>query len=237
MHDLHFYLDGECSKEYGIQLQEPIVFPKPSRRYETIDIAGRNGSLHITQDAFESVSTTAKMFIIGANNPERVAMATQWLLGKRGARRLELPEEPEVYHTVHILDGYDAENRINLIGVFNVSLTAAPECRFKSGDVPIIFKNGGKIRNLYMPAKPLIEVTGSGDGTISVGGTTVSILKQTEKLFIDCDLQIAYNISMTPKNANIYTPSGFPELRTGDTMVAWSGGVTGVKITPRWWRL
>lgn len=235
--DYHFYLDGVCSKDFGIQLQETIVFSKPSRKFQTVSITGRNGDLHISEDAFESVQAVARCFIIGKHNADKVARAVQWLTGKRGIRRLELPYEPDIYRNVTIYEGFDCENRINLLGVFDVPLSAGPECWLKSGEDKITAAKNMKLYNPYMPAKPLLEVSGSGSGTVSVGGVTVSILDQTETLFVDCYTENAYNINIIPQNAKIHTPQGFPALREGENTVSWSGGVTGVKIVPRWWRL
>ena len=76
-------------------------------------------------------------------------------------------------------------------------------------------------------------------GTVSVNGTTVEIKSISGTMYLDCELENAYSVSAgAPKNenANIYAPD-FPVLSPGDNAVQFTGGITSVAITPRWWEL
>lgn len=232
----YFWLDGVPSTDYGIQLQNPVCFSKPSRRVETVPIPGRNGVLHRSEDAFEPVSATLDCFVLQKNAEYRAGDIATWLLGKKGQRRFEIPEDPETYRLITITDRYDTDNRINLLNAFSVPITARPERFFKSGERAMHVKNGAKLSNPYMPAKPLIEVTGSGEGALTVGGVSVNLLDIPGTLYLDCDIENAYN-SSGDQNGKISTPDGYPVILSGLSAVTWSGGVTAVKITPRWWSL
>lgn len=236
MRDYHFWLDGKRSTDYGIYLQQPLVFDKPSRRVTTVQIPGRNGDLHKSEDAFESVPATADCFTLGDGAERDMGTAVTWLLGTRGQRRLETPEDPDVYRLVTIYEGFKTDPRANRLVAFSVGFTARPERFLKSGERAVNVANGGSLYNPGMPAKPLIEVTGSGAGTVTVGGTLVNLLDIPGTLFLDCDIENAYN-SEGDKNAKVSTPNGYPVIPTGVSKVTWSGGVTDVKITPRWWQL
>lgn len=237
MRDIYFYLDGECSKEYGIALQSELAFSKPSRKYETQEISGRNGVLHFTQDVFSGTSAVASCYVLDKNNMhEKLSAATQWLLYKNGVRRLELPEEPDVYREVTIFDGFDTDNRINKLGAFDVQFIAGAECWLKSGETPVDVTNGQKIFNYWMPAKPLVQVFGTGEGTVTIGGKSIQITEITEPFYIDYSTENAYNLNMNLNN-KIKTPQGFSVIPSGESEISWSGGVTGLKITPRWWRI
>lgn len=232
----YFWLDGIPSTDYGIQLQNPVCFSKPSRRYEEMQIPGRNGVLHRSEDSFEPVSAVLDCFVLQKNAESAAGSITSWFLGTKGPRRFEIQEDPEVYRLVTILDGYDTDNRINLLNAFSVPITARPERFFKSGERPTQMQNGGKLYNPGLASKPLIEVSGSGEGTVTVGGISVNLLDIPDTLYLDCDIENAYNES-GDQNGKVSTPSGYPTIPTGVSVVSWSGGVTGVKITPRWWSL
>lgn len=236
MHDFHFWLDGQRSTDYGINLQRPLTFEKPSRRVDIVSIPGRNGDLHKSQDAFESVPATAECFVLGDNAEEDMGRAVTWLLGTRGTRRLETPEDPGVFRLVNIYEGFKTDPRVNRLGAFSVSITARPERFLKAGERAISVANGGTLYNPGMASKPLLEVQGTGAGVVTVAGVAVELKDITGKMFIDCDIQNAYNDS-GDQNGKIHTPGGFPTLPPGKSKVTWSGGVTAVKITPRWWSL
>ena len=56
-----------------------------------------------------------------------------------------------------------------------------------------------------------------------------------EYLVIDCDTQNAYKGTQN-KNTEI-SAAAFPRLDAGDSEISWTGGITSVEITPRWWTL
>lgn len=236
MHKYFFMLDGKSSIDYGIFLQRPLTFSKPSRRYEEISIPGRNGVLHRSEDAFGPVTATAECFVLCDNAEESMGAAVSWILGVQGTRRLETPEDPGIFRTVTIYDGFDTDPRINRISAFTVQITACPERFMKSGERVMQMHNGGKLYNPGLASRPLIEVTGSGEGTVTAGGVTVNILDIPDTLMLDCDIQNAYN-SFGDQNGKVSTPNGYPMIPSGTSAVSWSGGVAGVKITPRWWSL
>ena len=85
------------------------------------------------------------------------------------------------------------------------------------------------------PALPLIEVTGSGDITLTVGDVDVEITGMENKITLDSETQNAYNGAIN-LNGIINAPD-FPVLREGANNISWTGDVTSVKIIPRWWTL
>lgn len=236
MHDYYFILDGVTSTDYGIHLQRPLTFSKPSRKYSVVEVPGRDGTLHITEDAFSSVSSVAKCFVLGENAEELMGDAVNWLYGARGTRRLETPEDPDVYREVLILDGMDTDVRVNRLGVFDVAITAQPQRWLKSGETALDVINGQTLENPGLASKPLIEVSGSGSGSVTVGGVTVELLDIPGTLLIDCVAMWVYNQTGSHDDQTS-TPDGFPVIPPGESEVSWSGGVTALKIIPRWWKL
>lgn len=61
--------------------------------------------------------------------------------------------------------------------------------------------------------------------------TTVSINKVT----LDSELQDAYDGTVNKNSSIILNGGEFPSLEPGDNDITFSGGVTEVEITPRWW--
>ena len=105
-----------------------------------------------------------------------------------------------------------------------------------SGETPVTLTASGSVTGPNpFPALPLIEVTGSGDITLTVGDVDVGITGLENKITLDSETQNAYN-GATNLNGIINAPD-FPVLREGANNISWTGTVTSVKITPRWWTL
>ena len=54
-------------------------------------------------------------------------------------------------------------------------------------------------------------------------------------MLLNCETHNAYNASGFC-NETILSDD-FPELPEGKTQIAWTGGITAVEVTPRWWTL
>ena len=97
-------------------------------------------------------------------------------------------------------------------------------------------QSGQSLINAWQPAKPLIQVTGTGDGTLVVGGSTISISDMTGAITLDSETEDAYSGTENLNN-NVQVNGSYPILQNGKTAVSFSGGITAVQITPRWWSL
>lgn len=236
MDKYHFYLDGESSLDYGIYLQNPLSFSKPSRRYSTITIPGRNGTLHIDENTFEDVTCQAKCFVLQTGAENAVGDATEWLMSG-GIRRLETPEDPDVFRMCRVTEGYDTDVRLNILGVFDAVITCQPERWLKSGEDELEIESGATLFNLWRESKPLIIAICSGAGDITLNDRTVSIAEYTGEIWIDCDIQNAYSDTENKNNLITVSNGEFPVLESGENVITFSGGVTAVKIIPRWWTL
>lgn len=85
------------------------------------------------------------------------------------------------------------------------------------------------------PSKPLIRVV--GNGTITVNGITITVVNSTQYVDIDCDLMDCYE-GTTNRNADVtFSTYDFPTLAPGDNTFTIVSGVTGIVVTPRWWRV
>ena len=121
-------------------------------------------------------------------------------------------------------------------GTFTVEFDCKPQRFLKSGERPIEFTtSGSKLFNKWMPAKPLVKVYGSGSGTLTFGGRTINISSIDSYVMLDCETQNAYK-ETSNKNSTV-SISRYPELLNGENIISWTGGITKVEITPRWWVL
>lgn len=160
--------------------------------------------------------------------------------------RLEDSYDQRIYRIARVSSGISVENIVNQAGIFSVEFDCKPQKFLISGDVAKIFTEATPQINRFLfnfseqTAKPLIRVTGSGAGDISVGGINVEVKDLTDPITLDCEMQNAYGQTgdgpLVNKNSVIYAPE-FPHLPPGRCAVSWSGGIERVEIIPRWWTL
>lgn len=234
MHNL--IIDGKSLKDFGIYVSGENTYNAPAWAVETTTVPGRHGELLQTMDRLEPISMSYPAFI-RQKFPEYSAQARLYLLGRPGWRRIEDDYHPDSYRMGYFAGPLDFDTRfLNLSAEMELVFTCQPQRWLKAGEAPMDVTSGQTLYNPWMPAKPLIQLTGNGPGKVSVGGSTVTILEMEGGLTLDCDAQNAYYGTLN-KNKSIQVSGGFPVLGMGETTVTYSGGITAVQIMPRWWTL
>lgn len=212
-----------------------------ARRYQTYPIPGRNGDLHVDEGSFQNYKQSYECYYHTEQLTNEMAHAVKgWLLGTPGYQRLIDVYDPSHYRLAAVLEEFEIKNILNAYGRFTVTFDCDPRSFLLSGDEPILFSQAGILLNpTVYTAKPMVKVTGTGEGTISINGITVQINKISGLMILDCENENAYSMSANAQvneNANIYALE-FPELSPGENSIAFSGDVATVEIIPRWWEL
>lgn len=212
---------------------------KPQRKYEAFSVPGRSGDIFIFQDAYNNILQSYEIYAGGdsANSAPTSWGALAAALYKDGYQKLSDTYDTDHFRLAVYMDSINAENSWNRHGSATIAFNCRPERFLNSGEVYQSFTSAsGSITNpTAFASRPLIKVTGTSAGTITVGGATMSISALSDYVFIDCDSQDAYRQSAENKNSTI---SGeFPTLKPGVNAIARTGGITKIEIMPRWWEL
>ena len=236
MLDETFYLDGIDARSVGIRLQTPIEFSEAVPVVEAQTIPGRNGDLIWENGSYENRSGSASCFCLQTDVERAVSSAGRFLMGKKGYRRLETSDDPDHYWLARVGNSPQIAMRLRTLAPFEIGFDCKPQRFLKSGNQSVAITNGGILYNLYgFNALPLITVHGSDSGVLTVGDKTIEILSMEDVLYLDSDLQNAYN-DIGNQNNNINAPE-FPVLTDGENEISWSGGIERIEIIPRWWEL
>lgn len=231
-----FWFAGHCCEEFGIVCSGSGTFAAPERDATVVDIPGRNGTLTIDNGRYKNITVSYPAFV-PRDFPARAASIRAWLLGPTGYQRLEDEYQPDCYHLARFVGPLEFETGfLNRAASMSLAFDCMPQRWLKSGEYAQPIANG---QTLYNPtgfeALPLIEVELTGEAALQVGGITVQFAGYTGPLVLDCDLQDAY---AGTRNLNRYvTAAQFPVLPAGKTEISWSGGISGVRLTPNWWTL
>lgn len=231
-----FFYNGRSSADFGLLISGIDTFSSTSRDVTSISIPGRNGDLLIDNGRYHNIDIVYDA-AIAREFREKFDAFRAFMLSSPGYNRLEDTYHPDEYR----MAAFSAPMSPDLVGTgfhagkFSVGFNCKPQRFLKSGETPITLSAPRRLYNSGFQALPLITVYGSGAGTLTVGGVTVQLKAIDGYVTMDCDLQDAYK-GLENKNSTIYAPQ-FPVLQPGENLITWTGGVTRVEITPRWWTL
>lgn len=229
------FWNGRSSDEFGLYVEYYPPRPVPERKVERVSVPGRSGDIFFPQDAFSNVKQSYDIYISAeARGLPIIADPIVAWLSVPGYARLEDNYDPEIYRMAMFVGGIDITNIINCFGRATITFDCMPQRWLKSGEIPQHFTNAGALVNpTGMKALPLITVSGSGAGTLTVGDDTLT-LSDCNGIVLDSEAQNAYRGT---ENMNATVSGDFPVLKAGQTTISWAGGITSIKIVPRWWNL
>lgn len=232
---------GTSSEDVGMVIQH---YPKviiPARKREVQAVPGRSGDIIIEFDTFENYEQQYDCFLdakqLGGLETV-IPKVSDWLLGNRGYNRLEDTYFPDVYRMAYVVNSLEFTSHFNEYGWGTLTFNCAPEKYFKMGEEEITLSKNQKLFNpSSFPAKPLITLTLNGSaGTFTLNGNNISISSGLNgNLILDIKQHTAFNES-TNKSSMIQ--GEYEKLYLGkESTFTWSGGITAVKIVPRWWTI
>lgn len=233
-----FIFAGKSSKNFKIRIEKCPVIHTGQRAIEKITVPGRSGDLIFDTGAFANYTQPYEIYFNAKciGSARGAAQIANWLLLPRGYQRLDDTYSPETYRMASYIGPMEVENWMLTFGRATIEFDCKPQRFLKSGEFPIKIQSGQSLYNAWQPALPLIQITGTGDGQLVVGKSTVNITGMAGNLMLDSEVQNAYD-GTTNKNNSISISGGFPVLEHGESLISYSGGITAVNITPRWWML
>lgn len=232
-----FAFGGKSCRDFGVVCSGSGTYGAPERDVESVEVPGRSGTLLIDKGRWKNISVTYPCFIV-RDFAESMAGLRAWLLSRRGYQRLEDGYDPTHYRLAQFRAALSPEVAAGgRAANFDVAFDCKPQRYLVSGETAVSMTNGGTLTNpTLFDALPLITVTGSGAGALTVGGVVVTINSMPEEtLVLDCETQDARGATAN-RNSVISAPV-FPSLAPGATAISWTGDIESVSVVPRWWTL
>ena len=237
-HDFTF--DGVSASAYGLVVYGGAVDEVAAKDVQAVEIPGRNGVLHISNGRWAERTQTYKVFLPTFDNigyEGRLAWVRTTYGQTSGYKRLSDTFNRDTFSLATFGDAIAPESlAFRTKGVCELTFNCRPERFLKTGDVPQTVTGEAVFGNpTGMPAAPFLRVYGTGAGVLYVGDQILYVDAIDGYVDIDCDLCDCYKGSV---NCNGDVRLGeFPRFYAGNTGVRFTGGITSVVVTPRWWSL
>lgn len=224
---------GVTSDSLGLVVESFPSYSVPSKKVTAFEVAGRNGDILYSQNAYHNVIQAYDCYINGGSNLSATIQGViEWLVNNDGYQRLEDSYTANQFRLAYCSNVNEVANALNRFGRCTIEFSCYPQRFLTSGETEISIVSPHTLTNpTSYEAKPLIYVDSSTDGTIDIDGVSIDCL--AGEYYIDCDTQNAY---FGDVNMNTYIScSQFPTLKS--TSVVTLTNITTCKITPRWYVL
>lgn len=231
---MNFTYNGVSSASFGLIVEHRPPHTVAKKVIESISIPGRSGALLFDTGAYNNTTVTYQCAYKGNVRGTAVNLA-DWLY-QSDYCELSDDYEPLYYRKAIYASPLAVNDILNVAGRVNISFDCKPQRYLKTGKNALTPAKNSSITNNYRDSLPVITVTGSGNGTVTIGNTTITITGQSGALVIDSERQTA-EIGSNNANNIISLSNGFPVLPNGSTTVTWTGGVTKITVVPNWWVL
>lgn len=225
---------GRSSLAMGLTVDSCPSYEAGQRVVNKTQVPGRSGDLVFDTGAFSNVTQQYEVWLkdLQAGPVAAAKKISSWLLAPLGYQQLEDTYDPEIFRMAVFAGPIEVENWMLKYGRATLEFDCMPQKWLKSGQQPITMSSGTSLYNQWMPAKPLLLVTGNGQ--IQIGSAILQVSGTTGQFVIDCEGENAYQ-GGDNLNANIQAADNiFPTLSAGDTLVSFSG-LDQLQIIPRWW--
>ncbi|MBQ9252634.1 MAG: phage tail family protein [Clostridia bacterium] len=238
--------NGARSDQFGIEIEKYPSISRPQRKIDRYTVPGRNGDIIMAQDAWDNV--TQRYEIIAGDGEKHSVHGdfdniAKWLCAPTGYCELWDDFDPGHYRMAYFAGPMDISTLpIGRMGRATIEFNCKPQRYLISGKaaIPISRKTVINNRTGYA-ARPLIYIEGTtnGNGTLTIGKTVFSCSEIPDTCaYIDCEEMDCFDGNGTKINAKIISStSEFAKLEPGDNEISFTGSITKVSITPRWYEI
>ena len=204
-----------------------LEYKKAKQRHIEYDIPGRDGAVHI-MDGYGAFDLKVMLQMVDATADIR-RVVNAWADGSGDLYSSD--DTTQVWKASVLKEVKYSRLEYNglLYDTATVTFRCQPIRRERVPEVLTLTESKVLTNPGNVPALPKIEVTGTGTCMLVIGGETISIDNVNGSVTIDSETGYIFADS-----GAVAMTGEFPVLGLGDTLLAFAGGVTAVKITPNW---
>lgn len=233
----YFIFKEKSSAEHGVKILSMDLPSRQADPYDALHVPGRPEPMMHPQTGRSFLPITIKMEI-GRDADFRSILA--WLTGSGD---LITSDEPDKRYTAYACDTVSISRLNGVYRSITVRFQCSPFAYAIANDPVELTSSPAQIQTIgTMYSEPLIELTGTGDVTLTVNGVTLEIKDVSGTVFIDVHTCQVYKVEYGSKVSILSSTTGLIEkmvlVPSSDAVnvISWTGDVSSVKITKneRW---
>lgn len=202
---------------------------RAAMRYTEYYVKGRDGALHI-DEGLANYEITATLVLVDGDASARQAV-NAWA---SGSGKLITSDDLSKCYKAAVRKEVRWTRVLGNRGFYDtaqISWDCDPYV-YEADETPIVLTASGSIKNPgTAPAIPLLVLEGSGNCSVTMGGTTFSISGVSSGVPVTLDCENGY--AFAASGAMMMT-GNFPEIPVGTSTVTLNGNVSRLTITPHW---
>ena len=216
-----FTFNGITSESLKIIVKDMPPMPRAERDIETLEISGRNGSLHIDNKSWKSRAYTIQCALIDKTKIDDIRKTYY------GTHNLTLSDYSDRYFVATIKNQIDFGKYLTYCEEFPLQFEINPIAYANNETTSTLSASGTISVSGNVEVAPIITITGTG--TVTINGYQVAVSESG--ITIDCNLMQCYN-GLVAKNDKV-TLEEFPVLSPGNNVITFGTGITGITIKYR----
>ncbi|MFZ2822250.1 MAG: distal tail protein Dit [Lactococcus raffinolactis] len=222
-------INNQNTKNLGFALVGRPSIPSADKKYETIEVEGRDGAL-TKFIGYQDLKFSLKFNILFQSDIKQKLREIKGLLSV--AKTLAFDDSPNFFYKIKRCQISDTETIIKQSGVFSVEFIADP-FEFESSSV-LEYENPSNLlirNNTTYFSQPIIKIHGKDNIKLFVNDDLIEIKQINEGIVIDSEMQEAY---YNDSNMNHQLSGSFPTFEIGENRIRLEGNVNKIEILPQW---
>ena len=222
-------INNQNTKTLGFALVGRPSIASAEKKYETIEVEGRDGNLTRFL-GYDDLKFTLNFNILFQSDIKQKLREIKGLLSV--AKTLAFDDSPNFFYKIKRCQISDTETIIKQSGVFSVEFIAEP-FEYESSSVLEYIKPSNLIirNNTTYFSQPVFKIFGQGNIKLLINDDLIEIKQINEGIVIDSEMQEAYYNNY---NMNHQIFGDFPIFGIGENKIRLDGNVNKIEILPQW---
>ena len=222
---------GILSTTKGVAVTRRPNIPAPRRRGEFVDVAGRDGSLFVTDDTYEDIDIPVPLNFVRAPKywMETYRDVKNWITG---SGKLKMGDDPGWFYNCKNAYITNPKRVVRVGGTIDAHFICDPY-QYKEGG-QFLLNPTEALLNPYAPTRPIYYIEGNGTCEIEVNGFAAEV-EVDGNIIIDTNRMVAYTKTGDIVNRAFLAGAAFEAFwfKSGQNAAQVSNGFT-LRIAPNW---
>lgn len=220
---------NNLSSDFGLIVKDLGRRSKPEEQIDIYEMPYANDDLIIHNGKYKPYLRDMEFV---AKDMANIPLINQWLDG-RGILKTSVDNNGFFYASV--INSIPYNSATKKLDSLKVTFKVSPFFYLDSGNTTITLTSSQSFTNIgTIYSEPYIKVTGSGNITLTINSTIITLTGVSSYIEIDSELKNVYKDTI---NQGDKMSGEFPILQVGTNNISFTGTVTKIEIIPRWRQL